>query len=117
MGAELKKLAAIFFILTGVTGLLFAVYKNDDLDEAQGWIEWYGNIPFEYAGFKTTEGKLYLLETAPDADFTVKDIEALQGSMIYIEGTTKKAGTDKVSALPDGVFVVRNFKKISGPNR
>lgn len=107
----MKKSLSIFVLIFAVCAL-FAMNKNDNLSEAQGCIEWFGNIPFEYSGFKTTDGKLYLLEVEENADFSVKDIESLQGSLIYIEGRIKNTAGNQINALRDGVFVVRNFKKV-----
>lgn len=108
----MKKITMIFFVLIAAVCILFAMNKNDGLTEAKGYIEWFGNIPFEYSGFKTVEGKLYSLQVADGADFSVKDIEALQGSLIYIEGRIKNTGGKTINALRDGVFVVKNFKKL-----
>ena len=65
----MKKSLSIFVLIFAVCAL-FAMNKNDNLSEAQGCIEWFGNIPFEYSGFKTTDGKLYLLEVEENADFS-----------------------------------------------
>ncbi len=108
----MKKNMIVFFVLICAACSLFAMNKNDSLTEAQGYIEWFGNIPFEYSGFKTLDGKLYSLEVESGADFSVKDIEALQGSLIYIEGRIKNTGGNQINALNDGVFVVKNFKKL-----
>lgn len=107
----MKKSLSIFVLIFAVCAL-FAMNKNDNLSEARGYIEWFGNIPFEYSGFKTTDGKLYLLEVEENADFSVKDIEFLQGSLIYIEGRIKNTAGNQINALRDGVFVVKDFKKI-----
>ncbi len=107
----MKKRLIVFVLIFAVCAL-FAMNKNDNLSEARGYIEWFGNIPFEYSGFKTTDGKIYLLEAEENADFSVKDIESLQGSLIYIEGRIKNTAGNQINALRDGVFVVKNFKKI-----
>ncbi len=107
----MKKRLIVFVLIFAVCAL-FAMNKNDNLSEARGYIEWFGNIPFEYSGFKTTDGKIYLLEVEENADFSVKDIESLQGSLIYIEGRIKNTAGNQINALRDGVFVVKNFKKI-----
>ncbi len=108
----MKKTVGVVFILMCAVWTLFAMNKNDDLVQAQGYIEWFGNIPFEYSGFKTVDGKLYLLEVKDGAPFSLKDIESLQGSLIYIEGRIKNNAGKSINALRDGVFVVTDFKKV-----
>lgn len=88
----------------------FAFSKASDSDEAEGFINYYGNAPVEFAGFMTEDGKLYTLAVEEGASFTLEDITALQGTRLHIEGRIEKKSGDSFQALKDGVFFVSSYE-------
>lgn len=90
----------------------FAFSRANDSDTAEGFINWFGNAPVEFAGFETTDGKLYTLAVEEGADFTLDDITALQGTKLHIEGRIEDKDKGGFHVLRDGVFVVSKFEKV-----
>lgn len=87
--------------------------KSRDTVEANGFIQWFGNSPVEYAGFKTDDGKLYTLEVAENAKFKLKDITRLNGHLLHIEGKVRKSKKESFLELKDGVFYVEKYEDLS----
>lgn len=103
-------LTVLALLLCAATG--FAFSRADDSAEAEGFINWFGNAPVEFAGFQATDGKLYTLKVEDGSDFTLDDITALQGSKLHIEGRIEKEKQKGgFQVLRDGVFVVSSYKK------
>jgi len=90
-----------------------AMSKSRDTVEANGFIQWFGNSPVEYAGFKTDDGKLYTLEVAENAKFKLKDITRLNGHLLHIEGKVRKSKEGFFQELKDGVFYVEKYEDLS----
>jgi hypothetical protein len=107
-----KILSIIAFILLFSTAV-FSMSRSKDLHEATGFIRWYGNAPVEYAGFETVDGKLYSLEAAEGASFSLKDITKLQGHLIHLEGRVKKTEGPAFQELKDGTFIVEKYEDLN----
>lgn len=106
MRKSILTVIAIFLCCAAV----FAFSKASDSDEAEGFINYYGNTPVEFAGFMTEDGKLYTLAVEEGASFTLEDITALQGTRLHIEGRIEKNSRSGFQALKDGVFFVSSYE-------
>ncbi len=109
----MKKLIFALSLFSLFTAFCFSMSRSKDAAEATGFIRWYGNVPVEYAGFETVDGKLYSLEAAEGVSFSVKDITALQGHLIHLEGKVKKSSGAAFQELKDGVFIVEKYEDLS----
>lgn len=104
-------LTVLALLLCAAAG--FAFSKAQDSDTAEGFINWFGNAPVEFAGIETTDGKLYTLAVEQGADFTLDDITALQGSRLHIEGRIEKEKQKGgFQVLRDGVFIVSSYREV-----
>ena len=79
---------------------------------AVGHIKYYGNVPFEFAGFETVDGYVYTIQVEENSSFTLKDIEAAQGNMLELIGRIEKSHKNAPNVLKDGIFVVSEWKKL-----
>ena len=79
---------------------------------AVGHVKYYGNVPFEFAGFETVDGFVYTLQVGENSPFSLKDIEAEQGNMLELTGQIDKSQKNAPNVLKDGVFVVSEWKKL-----
>lgn len=107
----MKKLLFFFCALLFCTSC-FGFSKNDGIAEIQGVIKWYGNAPFEQPGFACEDGRIFSLCVVEGAGFELKELSALQGTRLRLEG--KIAGNKKTDpeVLEDGVFEVLSYEKI-----
>ena len=105
----------IFFL-----GLIFAFFVAQGFSfggsapqVAVGHIKYYGNSPFEFAGFETEDGYLYTLKVDDNPDFSLSDIEKEIGSRLEITGKIVKPRKKEPNTLRDGVFIVSEWKRLS----
>lgn len=106
----------LLVICTAILGTAaFAFSKPADSVAEQvtieGFINWYGNDPFAYAGIKTEEGKIYNFSVSKKAKFTEKDITASQGHLIKVTGVMIPHPAEQdYEALPDGHLEIKTFE-------
>ena len=79
---------------------------------AVGHVKYYGNAPFEFAGFETVDGYVYTLKVEEKSKFTLKDIEDAQGYMLELTGEIDTSQKNGFNVLKDGIFVVSEWKKL-----
>ncbi len=110
-----KSILLFILLLTAAAGIVFANGKGDSVpvEKAVGHINWYGNAPVAYPGLVTIEGQVYSLAVEQGASFSVKDITALQGHLIQVEGHINRQEIGGFQVLKDGIFVVNKFKDLS----
>lgn len=77
-----------------------------------GHIKYYGNSPFEFAGFETEDGYLYTIEIDKNSDFLLADIEKETGYRLELTGKIDKSHRNGPNVLKDGVFIVSDWKKL-----
>lgn len=116
-GGEMKKMAFITFVMLVLFSALIPAFPfggraESGQAEACGHLTYFGNAPFAFPGFQTEDGLLYGLEVAEDADFTLKDIEKAQGSLLEIRGEIRTGEKNGLWSLKNGVFVVHEWKKL-----
>ena len=108
-----KKIFLAFCVLL-VAGVVFAFGGKSEETQTTivGHIKYFGNAPFEFAGFETVDGFLYTLKVQENAKFSLKDIEAEQGNMLELTGEIDKSQENGLNVLKDGIFVVYEWKKL-----
>ncbi len=107
----MKKLLLFLF---SMFCLVFAVQsyskKNNFFSEA-GTVRSFGNMPFNYPGFVTEDGKQYFIE----ADDSLKsELLGVQGKRILLTGTIVKNNKNgfSMNRLKDGAIKDVSFKII-----
>lgn len=78
----------------------------------KGHIQIYGNEPFTFVGFITENDEEYSLDIDPKAEFTIKDIQKLQGKPLKLTGVVNDKELIGFQTLKNGRFVVSKFKVV-----
>lgn len=109
---NLKLLFTTFaLILAGVAGFSYGGTAPEP-ETVIGHIKFFGNAPVEFPGLETDDGKLYTIQVAEGAKFTLKDITAAQGNKIELTGIIDDSQKIGLNVLKDGVIVVTAWKKL-----
>lgn len=98
-------LSALLAVLAA--GLLFTSYSKP-VQNLRGTIKFYGNSPFEFAGFESEDGKKYTIEVEEKEDLTLQDLTAHSGELIEVSGKIKKKNKG-VNSLPDGHIIIDSY--------
>ncbi len=103
------------FALVTIFGfaLLFTSMGTNRMASVKGHINYYGNAPFAVPGFKTDKGQVLAMETAPEADFTLKDLLDMQGHYLQLNGKLEKADLGSQPIGAKGKFIIYSYKDIS----
>ena len=109
----MKKLLSVFCIFFWGTMLFaFGGKAEDTKTSIVGHVKFFGNVPFEFAGFETVDGLLYTIQVADDSKIKLKEIESAQGYLLELTGDISKDNENIVEVLKDGVFIVSEWKKL-----
>ena len=77
-----------------------------------GHIKYFGNTPFEFAGFETVDGYIYTLNVAENLSFTIEELCTEQGNMLELTGEIDKSQKNSLNVLKDGIFIVDSWKRL-----
>lgn len=102
------KKSVVAFVMLFLSFNAFACFKKS----VKGYINYYGNAPFEIPGLVADDGKLYAITVDPKAKISMEDITSLQGNHIQFTGKIDKKSIGGSDSLKDGKFVVSKVKKI-----
>ena len=109
-----QKRAALLALLAATALYLpAAAMAKNRLVAVSGHINYYGNAPFAVPAFAADDGTLYALAVAPEADFALDDVLALQGRYVQLDGVIEKPTLATAPAGASGVLVVHAYKDIS----
>lgn len=101
----MKKFISIALVLF-LAACAFAFGKKT----ISGHIRIYGSTPMTFVGFVTDTGEEYSLDIDPKADFTIEDINALQGRHLKLTGVVNEKELIGFQTLKDGRFMVSKYK-------
>ena len=107
-----KIILMLGFVLCALSVFAFGGKSEETQTTIVGHIKYFGNAPFEFAGFETVDGFLYTLKVQENAKFSLKDIEAEQGNMLELTGEIDKSQENGLNVLKDGIFIVSEWKKL-----
>lgn len=108
----IKLLLAVLFACTSSLTFAFGGKAEDTKTTVIGHIKYYGNEPFDFAGFETDDGLLYTIKVEENANFTMEDITYNQGKRLALSGIIDSSHKNGLNVLKDGIFVVSEWKEL-----
>ena len=109
----MRSLRKIFPLLSLSFCLISAAAFGGKAPQAvSGYVKFYGNVPFEFAGFETLDGYVYTLQIDEDAKFSLKDLTDLQGFLLELTGEIDDSQKFGLNVLKDGIFIVNDWKRL-----
>lgn len=110
----------IFAFIAGA--LLLCSFAVRPYDTITGQVSLYGNIPFTFTGFETTDGHRYTLVTddKKSGSVTREKLISLQGQLLTLHGRINPPGRAQkagITLLKDGEFVVYSYETAGASGR
>ncbi|MCR4734724.1 MAG: hypothetical protein K5829_06975 [Treponema sp.] len=103
-----KSTKLLFLLLVLLPSFTFISAAKNHVVKIQGTIHSYGNVPFNYPGIETSDGKVYAVSGSGELK---KILLKNQGFLIEFEGVIIPKEEGQPFALKNGSFEVIKWKK------